>query len=197
LYLGVRSVLLSVLREVLDYKYRAPRALLSTRSLIFKLAFLVFSVVISITQAVIIVVVYVIALLLILLVMGLWRSTLYIVISILALYASVTLGALLLHGDVVKVTRFTLIAASTLPVLVLIASTTKPSTLRKILVLYLLFIVFNSVLREILDVVTVYRARGVEGLKYWLRVIVASIILSLSRSTSLIDSLRSRGVEVE
>lgn len=190
-------MLLSVLREVLDYKYRAPRALLSTRSLIFKLALLVFSIVFSTTQAVIIVVVYAIALLLILLILGLWRSTIYIVISILALYASLMLGALLLHGDVVRVTRFILIAASTLPVLVLIASTTKPSTLRRILVLYLLFIVFNSVLREILDVVTVYKARGVGGLKYWLRVIVASITLSLSRSALLVDSLRSRGVEVE
>jgi len=190
-------VLLSVLREVLDYKYKAPQILLSPWSFSFKFVLLISSVVFSITQQIIIAIVYVIALLSILLVLGLWRSTIYIITSILILHASMTLGALLLHGDLARVTRFTLVAASTLPVLVLIASTTKPSTLKRMPILYLLSIVFNNVLREILDVVTVYRARGVEGLNYWLRVIIASITLSISRSASLIDSLRSRGIEVE
>jgi len=197
LYLEVRSVLLSVLREVLEYKYRAPRILLSKWAFPGKLVLLVLSLVVSTTQPRSVVVIYVTALLVLLLVLGLWRSALYTALSVLALYTSMVLGALLLHGDVIRVARFVLVAASTLPVLVLTASTTTPSTFRKVPALYLLLVVFNSVVREIIDVATVYRARGVSGVKYWLRVVVASIVLSIARSSTLVDAFRARGVEVE
>jgi len=190
-------VLIPVLREVVEYRYRAPRALLSTRAFMVKLALLVISIVVSLTQPLDIVIMYVVALLAVLLVLKLWRTALYVVFSVVVLYISMLLCAVILHGDLIRVSRFVLVAASTLPVLVLLASTTNPSDFRKIPALYLLLVVFNSVLREILDVATVYRARGVEGLNYWLRVIIASITLSFSRSTMLVDSLRSRGIEVE
>ena len=190
-------MLLSVIREVLECRQRAPRVLVSEWALVAKLLLLAVSLALSTTQPPHVVLVYTTTLLALLLALGLRATTLYVVVSCAALYASMATGALVFHGDLVRVTRFTLIAASTLPVLVLIASTTTPYTVRRAPLLYLLLVVFNSVLREVLDVATVYKARGVEGLEYWLRVVVASMALSTRRSTALVDSLRARGVEVE
>jgi energy-coupling factor transporter transmembrane protein EcfT len=52
------------------------------------------------------------------------------------------------------------------------------------------------VLREVIDIATVYKARGSEGLKYWLQVATASIITSLARAQVLADALKARGVEI-
>jgi hypothetical protein len=189
-------VLLSVALEVLDCRRRAPRILSTRFALYTKLALIIISIVLPLITSLTVSLLYTASIMILLLALGLKLTVLYIVLSLSTLYIVLLASAIAFGGSVESVTRFTIIAASTLPTFILVFATTRPSALRRIPALYLLLVIFSSVLREVVDVATVYRAKGSSGMRYWLQVVVALIAVALIRTQNLADSLRARGVEV-
>ena len=190
-------MILSVLAEVIEYRGRAPRLLLSNKLLVGKALLLLASIITPLALPVPASLMFALSLLTLLFVLGLRLSSLYVGLSGLFLYASMYLSALIFNGSFESVARFCLTAMSTLSVFILIASTTPPSALRRWPFLYILVVVFSSVLREIIDISVVHKAKGSSGLRYWLRIVTAGIAASLTRAEALSDSLMARGVELE
>jgi len=189
-------VILSVLEEVLEYRRRAPGVLLRKELVATKALLLVISLVTPLFAPVRVSLALAALMLALLALLGLRLSALYVALSALLLYASMALSAIIFNGDMGSAARFCLAAASTLSAFIIIASTTPPSLLRRWPALYILAVIFSGVLREILDISVVLRARGSSGLRYWLRVIVASVAAALTRADALRDSLSARGVEL-
>jgi len=133
----------------------------------------------------------------ILAILGLRKSSLYTLAS----YALLTLFlipmAVVFHGDIENVYRFTLVALSTLSIGILILSTLHPTIFRNNIYLYLLAIMLNNTLKEVRDIATVFRAKGEQGLKLYTRIIITSIIVMFTKIETLIDSLKARGIEIE
>ncbi|MEM0005883.1 MAG: hypothetical protein QW406_03345, partial [Ignisphaera sp.] len=94
------------------------------------------------------------------------------------------------------IVRPLLTASATLSIGLLIFATLLPQHLTRFQILYLLSVIFNSVLREIRDAQIVLRARGETGFKYYLRIFTVSIEVALSRIDTLVDSLKARGIEL-
>lgn len=190
-------MILSVVNEVLELKERAPKWLLRDELVYAKVALFVVSIFVPFLLPLWLALLYLSLLLAALAIVGLRLTALYVVATFLLLYLSMALSAAFLGGSLEGVGRFSATAASTLSAFLLFLSTTKPSSLRRWAPLYLLWVIFNDVLREVVDISIVFKAKGSSGLKYWLRVITASIAASLSRAEALRDSLRARGVELE
>ncbi len=132
-----------------------------------------------------------------LMVIGLRRSSLYTFTSFI-LFLSISMPmAMVFRGNIINVYRFSLVALSTLSIGILFLSSLHPSMVKGNTYLYLLTILLNSMLREVRDILTVFRARGEHGLKLYVRSITVSIIVTFSRIETLVDSLRSRGIEIE
>ena len=189
-------MILSVVQEVLGYRVRAPRTVFSKWFSIAKIVLFILSIVVPVVAPPAASLGLATSLVILLAALGLRRSAVYTVFTATVLYLILFSTAFLLHGDLERVTRLTLLASSTLSTMILIASTTKPSMLRRWPTLYLFSIVFASTLREVVDIATVYRAKGSGGLRYVLQVIVASMAMSIARTSTLVDSLKARGVEV-
>lgn len=188
-------MLLSVAVEVLDYRRRTPRVLSATPAMYLKAVMVVLSFVlpfISPTTAII----YGVVVVALMVVIGLRRTSAYIAASIPIIYLTLLASAIVLQGDVTSVTRFTAFATATAPTFTFAFATTKPSTLRRIPVLYLLSVVFSSVIREVLDISMSYKAKGSSGLDYWMRIVVAAVAVSGIRAQTLSDALKARGFEV-
>jgi hypothetical protein len=191
----VRYVYLSVAVELLEYRGKAPKQLSSKPANYMKLLMFGSSIILPITSL-FTAFVYGATVTVALLLIGLRRAVLHILASVSILYFALFTSSIIFHGSVEGVLRFTAFAASTLPTLIFIFATTKPSTLKSIPQLYLTLVVFSSTIREVVDVATSYKAKGSTGLGYWIRVVVASVALTLGRAQVLADSLRMRGFEV-
>lgn len=189
-------MLLSVALEILDYRCRAARILSTRPALYIKLVLLIASITIPLLSSERIALLFIASILLLLLALGLKLTVAYIAISTLLLYTTLLASAIIFRGSIESVTMFTLTAASTLSTFIFVFATTRTSVVKRILTLYLLLIVFSSVLREVIDIATVYKAKGSSGLRYWLQVVIASIAIALTRVQNLADSLRARGIEV-
>jgi len=189
-------VLLSVASEILEQRSRTHPKLSSREAVYLKLVLFAASIAIPLLLPPPAATAFATTMLILLVALGLRLTALYILFSSALLYTVMTLSALLLSGNPHTVTRFCLVAMSTLSTFTLLVATTRPSALKKITLLYLTSILFSNVLREVIDIATVYKARGSEGLKYWLQVATASIITSLARAQVLADALKARGVEI-
>lgn len=188
-------MLLYVVDEVLSF--REKRGFLHRRELLpIKLLLLATSIAIPLAVELNIAAVYTVSLWLLLLLAGLRRTALYIALSTAILFTSFIPVTLALQGSLLRVVRSLLAAASTLSIGVFTLATLQPKQLGWFTPTYLLLVVLNSVLREVRDVHTVLRARGETGYRYYLRLFTASIEIALSRANTLIDSLKSRGIEV-
>ena len=187
-------MLLSAAEEVLSYRSRAPPLLSTKPFMLLKLLMVALSLTLPMYSPVL-GYGYGATVLVVLLLMGLRRVVLHIITSITSLYLALYASALLFHGNPSSVTWFTSFASASLPVSVFILSSTRPSALRRVQPLYVLLVVFSSVLREVVDIATVYRSKGSSGVRYWLQVAVASTSVAVVRSEALADALRARGVE--
>ncbi|MEM0027038.1 MAG: hypothetical protein QXT53_04380 [Ignisphaera sp.] len=189
-------MILSVVQEVLGYRVKAPRIAFSKWFSIAKIVLFILSIVVPVVAPTAASLGLVTSLVILLAVLGLRRSAVYTVFTAAILYLIMFSTAFLFHGDLERITRLTLLASSSLSTIILIASTTKPSMLRRWPTLYLFSIVFANTLKEVVDIATVYRARGSRGLRYVLQVVVASIAMAIARTSTLVDSLKARGIEV-
>jgi len=188
-----------VLNYIIDevFSFREKKTLLHRKELLpLKIALFVASIAIPLATDLMIAVAYVVILWLVLLLLGLKRATLYIVFSTATLYLSLLLVALILQGDTGCIVRPLLTASATLSIGLLTFATLLPQHLTRFQILYLLSVIFNSVLREIRDAQIVLRARGETGFKYYLRIFTVSIEVALSRIDTLVDSLKARGIEL-
>ncbi|MEM3959653.1 MAG: hypothetical protein QW200_04950, partial [Ignisphaera sp.] len=185
-----------MVQEVLGYRVKAPRIVFSKWFSIAKIALFILSIAVPVVAPTAVSLGLVASLVILLAVLGLRRSAVYTVFTAAILYLIMFSTAFLLHGDLERITRLTLLASSSLSTIILIASTTKPSMLRRWPTLYLFSIVFANTLKEVVDIATVYRARGSGGLRYVLQVVVASMAMSIARTSTLVDSLKARGIEV-
>jgi hypothetical protein len=188
-------VLLSAVLEVLDYRGRAPEFLSAAPAIYLKTAMVVASFTLPLASPAA-AAAYGAAVVAAMVALGLRRVPAYIAASLPVVYLTLLASAAVLGGDIASAARFTTFVAATAPTLAFVFATTKPSTARRVPALYLLLVVLSSVLREVVDIATSYRARGSAGLGYWMRVVVAAVAVGLSRAQTLSDSLRSRGIEV-
>ena len=185
----------SIVIEVLDYRGRAPKYLNTKPGLMLKAVMVVASFIIPFVST-LVAVVYGVAVIVLMAVIGLRKASAYIAVSLLIVYLVLLASILVLGGDITSVIRFTAFAMTTAPVFVFTFATTRPLALRRIPAVYLLLVVLSSALKETVDIATSYRARGSRGLEYWLRVVVATVVMSMNRAQALADSLRSRGIDV-
>ncbi len=133
----------------------------------------------------------------ILLLLGFRRGFTYVLTSFLLLLSTSIPIAMVFGGNILSVYRFSLVALSTLSIGILILASLHPLIFRSNLHLYLLMIMLNSMIREVRDVIKVFRAKGEGGLKLYARSIITAIQIFFAISTTLIDALRARGIEIE
>lgn len=185
----------SVVEEVLEGRRRAPAALSEPPALALKLLAVALSALLPFLNP-LAALAYAACLLALLVAVGLPRCALYAVLSGALLLASMYPISVLLRGDPSSVVRFCLTATASLASLILAVATTRPSALRRWPHLYIMSVTFGEVLREVLEVITVYRAKGLGGFRLYAAATVTVTALSLERVTALADALRARGVEV-
>ncbi|MEM1873036.1 MAG: hypothetical protein QXS85_04830 [Acidilobaceae archaeon] len=128
--------------------------------------------------------------------MGLRASLAYVASSTLFVTASGLLLSLVLDGDPSRAVRFGLSAGSSLSAALIVLATTKPGVFRSHPPLYVALLIIDEVVRETADTYTSLRARGLEGWRLYVAVAVDSMVRVFARSEALVDSLKSRGVEV-
>ncbi|MDK6029215.1 hypothetical protein QPL79_07545 [Ignisphaera sp. 4213-co] len=190
-------MIVSVVQEVLEYRFRASKYLLSKQFLFAKAALFIASIAIPLTTKLIVSTAFAACLVILVAVLGLRKTALYIASSAMFLYLTMVAIAFLLGGSIESVTKATILAASSLSSILLIASTTNPSMLRKWTLPYLFLVIFMNTLREVIDISTAYRAKGAGELRYILHVVIASMTLAIAKTNALADSLKARGIEVK
>ena len=185
-----------VVEEILIYREKSK---LGKRSLVLEIAALIATSLVAYYAPIslLALTLYCLAYPILLAVLGLRKTSLYAVLSF-AIFASITtLTARFLRGDVVSALKFSLVALATFSIGALILATLKPEIFRGNAYAYVLLVVLNHVFTEVRDVALSYKSRGESGLKLYLRTVIASLTLALARASTLADSLRARGFEVE
>jgi len=192
----VKYVLDKVIDEIIDYRQRR-RFNKSTLYLLITLYVVTTLIMFQPWINIVYVTIYCFTISITLLVLGLRRTFLYATFSFMLILGTMLPIGYILKGDLVKIYRFSLTAYSTLSIGVLILLCLNPSLFKGNIYIYIFLIILNQVIREVRDVVVVYRSRGLSGLKLYVRAVLISMIMAFTRLNTLLDSLKARGFQVE